>query len=408
MHSHVMGHLDRNQLLSDAQHGFRKKRSCESQLILTIQDLANGLNSGEQIDAILLDFSKAFDKVPHQRLLEKLQHYGIRGHLNDWVADFLRDRQQEVVLEGAHSSPTKVTSGVPQGTVLGPLLFLVYINDMPEGINSTVRLFADDSLVYRIIRSKEDQTILQEDLRKLQEWERKWQMQFNADKCEVLRITKKKNPAICNYSLHDQHLQTVKQAKYLGATISSDLSWNQHVDNTVKKATNILNFLRRNIRDCPPRVKEQCYKTLVRPTMEYASCVWDPYTNTNIKKLEMVQRRAARFVKGDYDRTSSVTAMLDELGWDTLQERRQQAKATMFYRIVYGLVCIPSTPFLIPTLVSTTRGHNMKFLVPQSSVNAHKYSFFPSTTRIWNQLPQQAVSAPSLEVYKLLLQKSTM
>ena len=186
-----------------------------------------------------------------------MQHYGIRGHLNDWVADFLRDRQQEVVLEGAHSSPTKVTSGVPQGTVLGPLLFLVYINDMPEGINSTVRLFADDSLVYRIIRSIEDQTILQEDLRKLQEWERKWQMQFNADKCEVLRITKKKNPTICNYSLHDQHLQTVKQAKYLGATISSDLSWNQHVDNTVKKATNSLNFLRRNIRDCPPQVKEQ-------------------------------------------------------------------------------------------------------------------------------------------------------
>ena len=107
----------------------------------------------------------------------------------DWVADFLRDRQQEVVLEGAHSSPTKVTSGVPQGTVLGPLLLLVYINDMPEGINSTVRLFADDSLVYTIIRSKEDQTILQEDLRKLQEWERKWQMQFNADKCEVLRIS---------------------------------------------------------------------------------------------------------------------------------------------------------------------------------------------------------------------------
>ena len=128
---------------------------------------------------------------------------------------------------------------------------------MPEGINSTVRLFADDSLVYRIIRSIEDQTILQEDLRKLQEWERKWQMQFNADKCEVLRITKKKNPTICNYSLHDQHLQTVKQAKYLGATISSDLSWNQHVDNTVKKATNSLNFLRRNIRDCPPQVKEQ-------------------------------------------------------------------------------------------------------------------------------------------------------
>ena len=122
--------------------------------------------------------------------------------------------------------------------MLRPLLFLVYINDMPEGIDSTMRLFADDSLLYRIIRTKEDQSILQEDLRKLELWEHKWQMQFNADKCEVIRITNKRNPTICNYRVHDQHLQTVKQAKYLGATISSDLSWNQHVDNTVKKATN--------------------------------------------------------------------------------------------------------------------------------------------------------------------------
>ena len=127
--------------------------------------------------------------------------------------------------------------------MLGPLLFLVYINVMPEGMDSTMRLFADDSLLYRIIRTKEDQSILQGDLRKLELWERKlelwehkWQMQFSADKCEVLRITNKRNPTICNYRVHDQHLQTVKQAKYLGATISSDLSWNQHVDNTVKKS----------------------------------------------------------------------------------------------------------------------------------------------------------------------------
>ena len=144
----------------------------------------------------------------------------------------------------------------------------------------------------------------------------------------------KKNPISCNYSVHDQHLQTVKiykKAKYLGTTISSDLSWNQLVDKNVKKATNILNFLRQNIRDCPPQVKEQCYKTLVRPTIEYASRVWDPYTNTNIKKVGMVQWHEGSFVKGHYDRTSSLTAMLYELSWDALQERRQQTKATMFY-----------------------------------------------------------------------------
>ena len=314
-----MPHLDTQQILNDAQHGFRKSRSCESQLIQTVQDLANSLNEGEQMDAILLDFSKAFDKVPHQDLLGKLQHYGVRGNLNRWIADNLTDRQQEVVLEGVHSKATEVTSGVPQGTVLGPLLFLVYINDMPEKISSATRIFADDLLVYRIIRSK---AILQEDLDKLQKWERDWLMQFNRDKCEVLRITNKKNPLMHKYYIHGTQLETVKDAKYLGVTISSDLSWNKHVDNIAKKATSSLNFLNRNFSVCPAAVKDKRYKSLVRPIMEYASCVWGPHTQRNVNKLEMVQRRAARFVKGDFDRTSSVTSMLADLRWNTLQERR--------------------------------------------------------------------------------------
>ena len=173
----------------------------------------------------------------------------------------------------------------------------------------------------------------------------------------------------------------------------------------MKKTTNSLNFLRRNIRDCPQTLTEQCYKSLVRPVLEYATCTWDPHTSTNINKPEIVQRRAARFVKGDYDRTSSVTSMLNDLDRDTLKQRRQQAKTTMFYRVVHWLLAVP---FLIPASVSATRGHNMKYLIPQPSVNAHLYSVFPSTMRIWNQLPQQVVSAPSLEAYKLLLQKYTI
>ena len=152
-----------------------------------------------------------------------------------WIADFLTHRQQEVVLEGVHSKATDVTSGVPQGTVLGPLLFIVYINDMPEIISSTARLFADGSLVYRILRTEEDQALLQEDLDKLQKWERDWLMQFNPDKREVIRITNKRNPLTNKYCIHATKLLTVKDAKYLGVTVSSDLSWNKHVDNTVKK-----------------------------------------------------------------------------------------------------------------------------------------------------------------------------
>ncbi|MCG8033368.1 MAG: reverse transcriptase family protein, partial [Candidatus Thiodiazotropha taylori] len=154
IHSSVISHLEKHNLLTDHQHGFRKRRSCETQLLLTINDLAKGLNDKQQIDAILLDFSKAFDKVPHQRLLLKLNHYGIRNNILAWIKDFLSARTQEVVIDGSKSTPAPVTSGVPQGTVLGPLLFLAYINDMPECVKSSIKLFADDSLLYRKVQQE--------------------------------------------------------------------------------------------------------------------------------------------------------------------------------------------------------------------------------------------------------------
>lgn len=167
--SEVINHLERHGILSEKQHGFRKQHSCESQLLLTIHDLAKGLNDRQQIDAILLDFSKAFDKVPHERLLLKLCHYGIRGNLLRWIRDFLSDRLQQVVVDGKMSDRTRVTSGVPQGTVLGPLLFLTYINNLPECVSSEVRMFADDCLLYRCISSQANGDALQQDLVHLQD-----------------------------------------------------------------------------------------------------------------------------------------------------------------------------------------------------------------------------------------------
>jgi hypothetical protein len=408
VHSNVISHLDRHGLLSDKQHGFRKERSCESQLITTIQDLADSLNAGGQVDAILLDFSKAFDKVPHQRLLTKVQNCGVTGSLLCWISDFLSDRTQSVVLEGQHSSPTPVTSGVPQGTVLGPLLFLIYINDMPSCVSSTPRLFADDCLLYRTIHSKSDSEILQQDLDNLQEWENNWLMEFNADKCEVIRITKKRKPILSSYTIHGTVLSEVNTAKYLGVNISSDLSWNKHIDITCKKANNTLGFLRRNTYNCSQNVKETCYKSLVRPITEYASTVWDPYTQTNISKLEQVQRRSARYVTGDFRRTSSVTAMLNNLSWETLQQRREHAKVTIMYRIIYHLIAIPIEPYLIKSNSSQVRGHNMRYLVPHSRILLHKASYFPSTIRLWNALPSNVVAATTIEGFKSRLHATTL
>jgi hypothetical protein len=206
IHSHITKHMDKLGLLADSQHGFKKRRSTETQLILSIDDLAKSLSVGEQMDCILLGFSKAFDKVPHSRLLMKLQHYVVRGHLHDWITSFLLGRTQCVVLDGQSSAATTVSSGVPQGIVLGPLLFLFFINDLPSVVSSTIRLFTDDCLLHRRIRTTEDPAILQRDMDNLQQWENNKLMRFNPDKCEVLIATNKKYPIHSEHTIHDQVL----------------------------------------------------------------------------------------------------------------------------------------------------------------------------------------------------------
>ena len=196
--SNFMTHFEKYNILDNAQHGFRKNRSCVSQLITTLDDFANTLKNQQQTDAILLDFSKAFDKVDHSGLLSKLELYGIRGPLLEWTSSFLVGRKQSVIVDGQTSPPSNVLSGVPQGTVLGPLFFLVYINDISRGLSkgTTIRLFADDSLLYRPIKSLKDCEILQHDLNTLQNWEKIWKMEFHPGKCNLLQITNKKNPLI--------------------------------------------------------------------------------------------------------------------------------------------------------------------------------------------------------------------
>lgn len=399
VHSHVINHLERNNILSDQQHGFRKRRSCESQLITTIHDLASSLDQRQQVDAVLLDFSKAFDKVPHHRLALKLEHYGVRGQTLEWISSFLSDRSQQVVVDGEMSSAAPVTSGVPQGTVLGPLLFLVYINDLPSRVKSTARLFADDCLLYRRIVNEEDTITLQEDLNQLQVWESEWLMSFNPEKCEVIRITNKRRIIEANYSIHGQTLQFTTKAKYLGVTIDNKLNWGPHINNITRKANNTTAFLSRNLSGCPRSIKATSYKTLVRPQVEYASTVWDHTNKTHINKIEAVQRRAARYIMGDYSRESSVTSMLNHLHLDTLQSRRITSRATMMYRIVNGYIDIPSS-HLHPVNSCNTRGHTMRFLQPFCHLKCYQDSFFPAGVVIWNSLSPAIVTADSLEAFK--------
>jgi len=347
-----------------------------------------------------MDFSKAFDKVSHSRLLYKLEWYGVKGQTYSWVTDFLTGRSQQVVLEGKQSDSSNVTSGVPQGSVLGPILFLIYINDLPDCVHSQVRLFADDTIVYRKINSPNDVDSLQEDLGRLEGWEKRWQMEFHPGKCQVIRVTKSPKPLDTNYYLHGHKLEVVSSAKYLGVTISNDLKWNVHLQNVKNKANRTQGMLRRNLKISSPNIKQMAYQGLVRPQLEYCSTVWDPHNKKYIQSLEMVQRRAARWVLGRYHNTSSVTDMLNHLQWPTLEARRRDARLCMMFKVVHNLVAIVPLQYLTPVVRRTRLSHPYSFIQLQAKNEDYRNSFFPRTVVQWNMLPPEVVLAPSLDAFK--------
>ena len=388
IHSHIIQHFDSNNILTNTQHGFRKKRSCETQLITTIHDLAKGLNDGQQIDSILLDFSKAFDKVCHRKLCLKLEHYGVRGKCLEWVKDFLGHRTQRVVVGGQTSSAAAVESGVPQGTVLGPLLFLAYINDMPEKVRSTIGLFADDGYIYRVIQHQQDSIELQKDLDALVEWEKAWSMEFHPDKCKVLRITNKRKIIDSKYIMHGTQLEVVDQEKYLGVILHKKLSWKPHINKITAKANQTRQFLQRNLRTCDKEVKLQCYKTYVRPIVEYACAVWDPSLNKGLcEQVESVQRKAARFIHNDWRRHSSPTKMIQQLQLQSLEQRRSIAKLNLMHGFIHGAKYIPPA-----TMPERARSRDCRFKPMYHRVIAYQTSFMPSTVVMWNKLPANIVN----------------
>ena len=195
----------------------------------------------------------------------KLGYYGIRGSTHKWISSWLSERSQKVVLDGQASDPVAVLSGVPHGSVLGPVLFLIFINDLPDNIRSSVRLFADDCVLYRNMKSPTDCQILQDDLNSLSQWETDWQMKFNVAKCHSMRVTRHlpDKQILFDYPLHQQKLEQVQSAKYLGLTITDNLDWGQHVSEISCKATKTMGFLCRNLALAPRHTKEVAYKTLV-------------------------------------------------------------------------------------------------------------------------------------------------
>ena len=402
--SNMMSFLEQNSIIYDLQHGFRSSRSCETQLISFIQDLFKANDNNTQTDIIVMDFAKAFDKVSHRHLLYKLQWYGINPSVIGWISDFLGNRTQNVILGGRKSNSIPVTSGVPQGTVLGPILFLLYINDLPDYLHhSTLRLFADDSIIYKEIHSPLDLDLLQLDLEAAGKWETDWQMHFHPEKCTVLNITQKHNPHRFLYKLHGHTLSNENSTKYLGITLQTNCKWDKQINSITAKANQALGFLKRNLKVNSTPIKEHAYKALVRPKLEYASSVWDPHSTKQIQQIEKVQRRAARFVTNRYHNTSSVSDMLQNLNWPTLQTRRLQTRLVLFYKIIHHHVAVNTENILIPVDPRTRHNNPHSFKTIRSNKDAYKFSFFPLTVIHWNMLPTPVTAADTVEGFKQLI-----
>lgn len=389
IHKHVVTYLTENNLLSQNQHGFRAGFSTVTQLLGFTHDIASTLNDRGQVDAIFIDYSKAFDTVCHNKLLLKLKAFlrGTHGiRLLSWLSDYLNLRQQFVAFNNSHSSSLPVTSGVPQGSVLGPLLFLIYLNDVVEITKNTkvkLRLYADDCVLYSCISTSRDQIQLNNVFSSFRTWSSTWQMALNLNKTVSMTFTNKKEPLRFSYG---QNMKHVNEYKYLGVTFSPNLKWHKHINLICSKALRKLGFLKRTLKDATHECKLTAYKSLIRPVLEYASVVWSPHCACDIAHLEGVQKKAIRFIYHRYDHNFSPSSHAVRLSLKSLEHRRTCERIGTLHKIVNKIITI-DMPFSFANSVANTRRSNPINITPfMPFLDCFKFSFFPFTVELWNNL----------------------
>ena len=292
--------LEKQKMLTGKQFGFREGRSCVSNLLCFYDRVTETMQERDGwVDSIYLDFSKAFDKVPHKRLIWKLQHIGgISDTLLDWMNDFLQGRQMRTVIRGTVSQSRNVTSGVPQGSVLAPIMFLVYVNDLGEDLseNSYINMFADDAKIQRRIKNTSSCEELQEDINKIKTWSEKWKMDFNVEKCHVVRFGESKKRPIWQYKLGNEVIPTADKERDLGVVINNKSLPDDHINQITSKMYYLLSNMKIAFTYIDADMVRKIITTYVRPTLEYASVVWNPHFQKDINKLERIQRAATRCV----------------------------------------------------------------------------------------------------------------
>lgn len=424
---HICHHLNLNDAVNKGQHGFTKRKSTVTNLIEAMNIWTEALSHNLPLDIIYLDFEKAFDKVPHERLLKQLHRFGISGNLHDWIRSYLNQRTQRVRVNGELSSSSPVLSGVPQGSVLGPALFLIFVADVSSIVQNFASLYADDTKLFTYIMESATEihhtsTSLQIDLNNLAAWCDQMQMSYNIDKCHRLHLGKKNanykyslpkmtnihttsNSISYDYIFHT--LQQVSEEKDLGVTVDVNLNFRKHISTKIAKANSILFLIKHTFKHLNADIFKLLYKSLVRPHLEYASSVWCPILKIDIANLEKVQRRATKLVPEIS--SLSYSERLDHLKLPTLQYRRLRQDLLFVFKHANNLItldtrthcssCQHNPDMFMPTLSQSTRGHNHKLQIAHHKGARNRFL----TTRAlptWNILSNSTVNKPTVNGFK--------
>ena len=331
----LSSHLEKKGFYNNCQHGFVKGWSTLTNLLETLESWTNLLEESFGIDIVYLDYRKAFDTVPHKRLLEKIRGLGLGSVISTWIENFLQDRKLKVCVRGSYSEWIDVINGVPQGSVLGPLLFLIFVQDLPNWVKNSIKMFADDTKIWTKIASLEDADSLQQDLDRLVQWSAKWLLEFNPSKCKLMQIGHKL-PTRCTMKDGNNvtELEITEKEKDLGVYITRDLKSQEQCVQSAKKAQSVLGMVKWHFKSVDKDDFNVLYKTYVRPHLEYCVQVWSPHFKKDIECLETIQRRATKLVKRL--KRKSYEERLKSLGLYSLQQRRLRGDLIETFKILTG------------------------------------------------------------------------
>ena len=393
----ILNHLIENNIITQHQHGFVPGRSCTTQLLEALDDWTNIIDENGSIDIVYMDFQKAFDSVPHRRLIQKLEASGIGGNILKWVADFLHGRKQTVVINDKRSSERKVTSGIPQGSVLGPLLFVIYINDLPRDLRTVAKIFADDTKLYTRSDTPNGAEDLQYDLDSLQAWSEKWLLRFHPDKCCILKLGKENNNEYYLGSTPRTKLKEIQKEKDLGVIIDNKLSFKEHIAHCTAKANRMVGLIRRSFDFLNERTFVLLFKSMVRPFLEYGNCVWNPTQKGLLNELEDVQRRATRTLSHLKDKTYSERLRILKL--PCLEHRRTRGSMIETYKYIHGIYKTEKPDFT-KAKTNQLRGHSLKLHKNSSKTTARANFLSNRVVSLWNNLPESVVTAKTVDTFK--------